>query len=134
MLPADILSAVTSGWVALFRPHRLDIYVALIIAYVRWGTDFHVIVKELRTVRRHSDTTMRCGISWQNPHMHPNAFSSEPHKPPHWRAHIMCSAGGGIDFGADARADSATRVVNKVAINAGTVIRILFHDGEMARG
>src|SRR5436190_16035264 len=47
----------------------------------------------------------------------------------------MCSTGGGIDLGADAGANNPTRAVNEVAINAGTMIRILFENGEMtARG
>lgn len=46
----------------------------------------------------------------------------------------MCSAGGGIDLGADACANDPTRAVNEVAVNAGTMVRILFENGEMTTG
>jgi hypothetical protein len=55
--------------------HLLDLrcLFPLIVADGHRRADFHIIVKELRSVRRHPDTTMRCGISWQNPNMHSNA-------------------------------------------------------------
>ena len=43
----------------------------------------------------------------------------------------MCSTGGGIDLGADAGANDSTGAVNEVAINAGTMVRILFENGEI---
>src|SRR6266481_9361403 len=46
----------------------------------------------------------------------------------------MCSAGGGIDLGADAGANNPTRAVNEVAIDAGTMVRVLFENGEMTGG
>jgi len=46
----------------------------------------------------------------------------------------MCSAGSGIDLGADAGANSAAGAVDEVAIDAGTMVRILFHNGEITAG
>ena len=43
----------------------------------------------------------------------------------------MCSAGGGIDLRADAGANGPTRAVNKVTIDAGTMVRILFENREI---
>ena len=74
---------------------------------------------------------MGCGISWQNPDMHSHPFACEPHKPPHRRTDIMCSAGRGIDLGADAGANNPTGAVDEVAIKAGTMVWILFHHGEI---
>ena len=77
---------------------------------------------------------MGCGISWQNPDVHSDSFACEPHKPPHRRTDIMCSAGRGIDLGADAGANSPTGAVDEVAIDAGTMVRILFENGEITAG
>ena len=46
----------------------------------------------------------------------------------------MCSARRGINLGADAGANSPTGAVNEVAIDAGTMVRILFHNGEITAG
>ena len=46
----------------------------------------------------------------------------------------MGSAGGGIGLGADSGANNPTRTVNEVAINAGTMVWILFENGEMTGG
>src|SRR5947207_15256330 len=46
----------------------------------------------------------------------------------------MCSAGLGIDLGADAGANNPTRSIDEVAIDAGTMVRILFENGEMTAG
>ena len=43
----------------------------------------------------------------------------------------MCSAGSGIALGADAGANNPTGAVDEVAIDAGTMIRIFFKNGEM---
>jgi len=77
---------------------------------------------------------MGCGISWQNPDVHSDPFACEPHKPPHWRTDVMCSTGRGINLSADAGANSPARAVDEVAIDAGTMVRILFHNGEITAG
>ena len=46
----------------------------------------------------------------------------------------MCSAGGGIDLGADAGTDNPTGSVDEVAIEAGTMVGIFFENGEMTAG
>ena len=46
----------------------------------------------------------------------------------------MCSAGRGIDLGADAGANNPTRSIDEVAIDAGTMVWILFENGEMTAG
>ena len=46
----------------------------------------------------------------------------------------MCSAGRGIDPRADAGANNPTGAVDEVAIEAGTMVRILFHHGEITPG
>jgi len=46
----------------------------------------------------------------------------------------MCSAGGGIDVGADAGANNPTGTVDEVAVDAGTMVRVLFENGEMTAG
>ena len=43
----------------------------------------------------------------------------------------MCSTGSGIDLGADAGANDSTGAVNEIAINAGTMVRVLFENGEI---
>jgi len=46
----------------------------------------------------------------------------------------MCSAGSGIDLGADAGANNPTGAVDEVAVDAGTMVRILFENGKMTGG
>ena len=46
----------------------------------------------------------------------------------------MCSARRGIDPGADAGANNPTRAVDEVAIDTGTMVRILFPNGEITAG
>ena len=46
----------------------------------------------------------------------------------------MCSAWCGVNLGADAGANSPARAVDEVAIDAGTMVRILFHNGEITAG
>ena len=46
----------------------------------------------------------------------------------------MCSAGRGIDLGADAGANNPTRSIDEVAIDAGTMVRILFENGKITAG
>ena len=46
----------------------------------------------------------------------------------------MCSAGSGIGLGADAGANNPARAVDEIAINARTMIRIFFENGEMTSG
>ena len=46
----------------------------------------------------------------------------------------MRSAGRGIGLGADAGANNPTRAIDEVAIDAGTMIRIFFKNGEMTGG
>src|SRR6516225_5737215 len=46
----------------------------------------------------------------------------------------MCSARRRIDLGADPGANNATRAVDEVAIDTGTMVRIFFENGEMTRG
>ena len=77
---------------------------------------------------------MGCGIPWQNPDMHSDPFACQPHKPPHRRTDIVCPARCGINLGADACANSPARAVDEVAIDAGTMVRILFENGEITTG
>ena len=46
----------------------------------------------------------------------------------------MCSARRGINLGADARTNNPTVAVDEVAIDAGTMVGILFEDRETAAG
>src|SRR5580765_765836 len=46
----------------------------------------------------------------------------------------MCSAGRGINLGADASANSPAGAVDEVAIDTGTMVRIFFHNGEITAG
>ena len=46
----------------------------------------------------------------------------------------MCSARRGINLGADAGANSPAVAVDEVAIDAGTMVRILFENGEITAG
>ena len=73
---------------------------------------------------------MGCRISWQNSDVHSHTFACEPHKPSHRRTYIMCSAWRGIDLGADSGANSPTGAIDEVAIDAGTMVGILFQNGE----
>src|SRR6478672_4598208 len=77
---------------------------------------------------------MGCRISWQNPDVHSDPFACEPHKPPHRRTDVMCSTRRGINLGADAGANSPARAVYEIAIDAGTMVRILFQNGEITAG
>src|SRR5215468_425505 len=46
----------------------------------------------------------------------------------------MCSAGCGISLRADAGANNPTGPVNEIPIDARTMVRILFQNGEMTLG
>src|SRR4029453_3439425 len=46
----------------------------------------------------------------------------------------MCSARRGINVGADAGTNDPARAVDEVAIYTGTMVRILFHNGEITAG
>jgi len=46
----------------------------------------------------------------------------------------MCSARCGIGLSADACANNPTRSIDEVTIDAGTMVRILFHNGEITAG
>ena len=46
----------------------------------------------------------------------------------------MRSARRGINLGADARTDNPTVAVDEIAIDAGTMVGIFFHDGETTAG
>ena len=46
----------------------------------------------------------------------------------------MCSARRGINLGADAGANGPPGAVDEVAIDAGTMVRIFFENGEMPGG
>jgi len=46
----------------------------------------------------------------------------------------MCSARRGINLGADASANNPTGAIDEVAVDAGTMVRIFFENGEITAG
>src|SRR5947209_8732946 len=75
---------------------------------------------------------MRCGITWQNPNVHSDSFAGEPEKPFHRCAGKVRSARRRIDVSANAAAHDPAAAVDEIAVKAGVVVRILFHDAKMS--
>src|SRR5438477_2775769 len=75
---------------------------------------------------------MRCRIARQDSDMHPDSFSSEPEKPFHRCAGKMRSARRRIDVSANAAAHDPAAAVDEIAVKAGVMVRILFHDAKVS--